>query len=100
MSVRAPAVAGMFYAADPAELRRSIDAAFSGVPEPSPDGRAPKAIIVPHAGYAYSGPVAAGAYRLLEPARRDIRRVVLLGPAHRVPLRGLGVGLEVADCGA
>jgi hypothetical protein len=49
----------------------------------------PKAIIVPHAGYIYSGPIAASAYALLAPLRERIKRVVLLGPCHRVPLRGL-----------
>ena len=55
----------------------------------------PKAIIAPHAGYVYSGPVAASAYALLAPARERIERVVLLGPTHRVAVRGLalpGVG--------
>jgi AmmeMemoRadiSam system protein B len=49
----------------------------------------PKAVIVPHAGYIYSGPVAASAYAQLAPLRDRIRRVILLGPCHRVPLRGL-----------
>lgn len=50
---------------------------------------APKALIVPHAGYVYSGPVAAYAYKRLAPFRGQISRVVLLGPSHRVPLRGI-----------
>lgn len=54
-------------------------------------GLTPKAIIVPHAGYVYSGPVAGSAYALLQPLRETIRRVVLIGPAHRVPVRGLAV---------
>ena len=52
---------------------------------------APKAIIVPHAGYMYSGPVAASAYALLRPLRQVIRRVVMLGPTHRVAVRGLAL---------
>jgi AmmeMemoRadiSam system protein B len=55
----------------------------------------PKALLVPHAGYVYSGPVAALAYRRLAPGRSSIRRVVLLGPVHRVPIRGLA--LPAAD---
>lgn len=56
-----------------------------------PGGLRPKALIVPHAGYIYSGPVAAAAYRTLEPYREEVERVVLLGPAHRVYLEGLAV---------
>lgn len=51
----------------------------------------PKAIIVPHAGYIYSGPVAASAYVSLAAARDTIKRVILLGPVHRVPVRGLAL---------
>ena len=59
---------------------------------PPPEGAAaPKALIVPHAGYVYSGPVAATAYAALRPLRGKIERVVLLGPSHHVPLRGLAV---------
>jgi AmmeMemoRadiSam system protein B len=56
---------------------------------PDPSAPVPKAIVVPHAGLQYSGPIAASAYLRLEPAHADIHRVVLLGPSHRVPLRGL-----------
>ncbi len=55
------------------------------------DGAWPKALIVPHAGYIYSGPIAAAAYARLLDARSRIRRVVLLGPVHRVPIRGLAL---------
>ena len=51
----------------------------------------PKAIIAPHAGYVYSGPIAASVYARLAPARGTIERVVLLGPVHRVPVRGLAL---------
>ena len=88
--VRPPAVAGLFYPDDPSELesqvRELLDAARAG----REAGPAPKALIAPHAGYVYSGPVAASAYVRLDPLRDRVRRVVLLGPAHRVPLRGLG----------
>lgn len=84
--VRPAAVAGMFYPDDAATLkhmvRQFLDQATSS-------GAAPKAIIAPHAGYIYSGCVAASAYHLLEGQRDTIKRVVLLGPSHRVPLLGL-----------
>jgi len=86
---RPPAVAGMFYPAGPAELHTAVrqmldDAAAT-------EDTVPKAIIVPHAGYVYSGPIAASAYARLRPARDVIHRVVLLGPSHRVPFYGLAV---------
>lgn len=83
---RPAAVAGSFYPADPAVLARTVDEAVRAAPAPA---RAPKALIVPHAGYVYSGPIAGSGYAQLLPARGTIRRVVLLGPAHRAPLRGL-----------
>jgi len=58
---------------------------------PAASGEVPKALIAPHAGYVYSGPVAGVAYARLQPLRDKIRRVVLIGPAHRVPLRGLAL---------
>ncbi len=85
--VRAPAVAGRFYPGDRAELRRLIDALLASAPAPT--GPSPKAIIAPHAGYPYSGPIAASAYAQLRPARDLIRRVVLLGPSHHVAFQGL-----------
>lgn len=91
--IRPPAVAGMFYPADALTLESEIRGYLAAC-EPNA-GAVPKALIVPHAGYMYSGAVAAAAYALLAPLRRSIRRVVLLGPAHRVPLRGLA--LPVAD---
>ena len=81
--VREPAVAGMFYPADAGELRRMI-AGFLAAAKPGPH---PKAIIAPHAGYIYSGPIAASAYKRINP--EGISRVVLIGPSHRVALRGL-----------
>jgi AmmeMemoRadiSam system protein B len=83
---RSPAVAGLFYPGDPRVLKRTVDDYLA---EASPDGEPPKALIVPHAGYVYSGPIAASAYATLARARASVHRVVLLGPAHRVPLRGL-----------
>ena len=88
-TVRPPAVAGAFYPADPGELRAVVAALLEGAPArelPTP----PKALIVPHAGYVYSGTIAAVAYGLLRNCAR-VRRVVVVGPAHRVPLQGLAV---------
>jgi AmmeMemoRadiSam system protein B len=85
--LRQPAVAGTFYPADPARLRTVVRAFLDAA---APRGGPPKAIIAPHAGYRYSGPVAGSAYARLGLGRDAIRRVVLLGPSHRIPFRGLG----------
>ncbi len=85
--VRVAAVAGQFYPDDAEELRglvRGYLAAARPVPH------LPKAIIAPHAGYVYSGPVAGSAYASLTQLRDSVRRVVLLGPSHRVYFEGLG----------
>jgi len=90
--VRPSAVAGAFYPREPGALRAEVDGLLA-------DARArglelasvPRALVVPHAGYVYSGPVAASAYATVADAAAGIRRVVLLGPAHRVPLRGMAV---------
>ena len=88
--IRPAAVAGMFYPDDPAELRHTVNALLANAAAGSPS-RPPKALIVPHAGYVYSGAVAASAYAQLGALRGRIRRVVLLGPAHRVWVRGLAL---------
>ncbi len=92
--VRPAAVAGSFYPAEPGRLRDNVQALLRMAraelaegPEPAP----PKALIVPHAGYVYSGQTAARAYARLGALRGTIRRVVLLGPAHRVHVRGLAL---------
>jgi MEMO1 family protein len=85
-SLRAPAVADMFYPGDPRTLASTIDVMLARA-ESTP--LHPKALIVPHAGYIYSGPVAASAYALLRPLAGVVRKVVLFGPAHRVPVAGL-----------
>ena len=91
-TVRPAAVAGMFYPGSPATLRQSVrDLLDSAAGGPVSRGSWPKALIVPHAGYIYSGSVAARAYARLGPGRNTIRRVVLLGPVHRVPVRGLAL---------
>ena len=105
--VRPPAVAGAFYPADPEEAAAMVDAQLgaarrlldrrgpSAEQSPRRDATWPKAVIVPHAGWVYSGTVAALAYALLEPGRGTIRRVVLVGPTHRVPVRG--IAMSTAD---
>jgi hypothetical protein len=87
---RPPAVAGLFYPDDPYELKAVVRAYLDRAPAPAKAAR-PKALVVPHAGYVYSGPVAASAYRALGPQAGAVERVVLLGPSHRVPVRGLAV---------
>lgn len=87
-STRPPAVAGMFYPADPAVLSSDIRTMLAGAAK---SAFSPKALIVPHAGYIYSGPVAASAYATLASVAARIRRVVLLGPTHRVAAHGLAL---------
>ena len=91
---RPAAVAGMFYPADAAELRGQVERLLADAPlaAPPPGASAPRALILPHAGYVYSGAVAASGYRLIDAGA--FRRAVVIGPAHRVPVRG------VADAGA
>lgn len=85
---RPPAVAGTFYPADPHVLTGMIRDFLAEVTmESSP----PKAMVVPHAGYVFSGPIAASAYAQIVPLRDTIERVVLLGPSHRVYLDGLAL---------
>jgi len=86
LTARPPAVAGSFYSDDARSLRAEIDGWLDS--DVSTKAQ-PKAIIVPHAGYCYSGKVAAIAYGRLLPYRETIRRVVMFGPAHRVPITGL-----------
>jgi MEMO1 family protein len=90
-SVRPAAVSGTFYPESPGVLQAQVRAYLEQAPRPAEPPARPKALIVPHAGYVYSGPIAAAAYARLAAVRDDIRRVVLLGPAHRVQLRGLAV---------
>jgi len=90
--IRQPAVAGSFYPAQPSVLSRDVVAMLGAALAASdPAAVVPKALIVPPAGYMYSGSTTALAYARLAPARATIRRVVLLGPVHRVPVRGLAL---------
>ena len=90
-SVRAPAVAGTFYPGESRELTQSLAQMLGDAAHDAPERPVPKALIAPHAGYIYSGPVAASVYALLAPSRSSITRVVLLGPTHRVAVRGLAL---------
>lgn len=85
--IRHAAVAGTFYADNPSQLKADIQHYLSQVTPAI--SKIPKAIIAPHAGYIYSGPVAASAYTLLMGAAEKIKQVVLLGPSHRVALNGI-----------
>jgi AmmeMemoRadiSam system protein B/AmmeMemoRadiSam system protein A len=91
LSIRPAAVAGMFYPGDARALAAEVDDLLGGVGDAEPRLGFPKALIVPHAGYIYSGPVAAHAYDAIAPARGVVKRVVLLGPTHRVAVRGFAL---------
>ena len=93
--VRPAAVAGLFYPQDARELRRVVTGHVDACTRSGP-ARQPKALIVPHAGYPYSGAVAGCAYRVLRDSKAQVRHVVMLGPSHRVPMRGLAV--PSVDC--
>jgi AmmeMemoRadiSam system protein B len=87
--IRPPAVAGLFYPGQPEELRDTVSEYLAQAPASA--GAPPKALIVPHAGYIYSGGIAAAAYAQLAHRRSQIRRVVLIGPSHRVYLEVMAV---------
>jgi AmmeMemoRadiSam system protein B len=87
-ATRQPAVAGTFYPADPVALRAQVEKLLAAARAADVT---PKALIAPHAGYIYSGPIAASAYATLAPRAKDITRVVLLGPSHFVPFPGLAL---------
>jgi len=86
MKQRQPAVSGLFYPSRPDELSRRVNNMLTSAER---SALQPKALIAPHAGYVYSGPIAASAYRCLEPIKDKIKHVVLLGPSHRVPFSGV-----------
>jgi AmmeMemoRadiSam system protein B len=88
-------VAGAFYPREPGELRAMVDTMLAEAPPPPADAPVPQAVIVPHAGYIYSGPTAAVAYSRVAAGREAIGRVVIVGPTHRVPV--LGVALPGVD---
>lgn len=89
-NVRRPAVAGMFYPDNPALLRQTVDDFVAAATPPSLENV--QAVIAPHAGYVYSGPVASFAYRLLAMQSAPPARIYLFGPAHRAWFQGVAVG--------
>ncbi|SNX58851.1 hypothetical protein SAMN06296273_0316 [Nitrosomonas ureae] len=92
-TIRSPAVAGLFYPADEHQLRQDVQFLLEKADRHDLKS---KALIVPHAGYQYSGAIAAAAYASLRVAAANIKRVVLLGPAHRVAMQGLALpGVDV-----
>jgi AmmeMemoRadiSam system protein B len=91
VKLRYPAVAGLFYPAEPERLRAMLSDFLDRGRRDSDKAPAPKAIIAPHAGFIYSGPVAGTVYARLAPLRGRVTRIVLLGPAHRVAFRGLAL---------
>ncbi|MFV1993501.1 MAG: AmmeMemoRadiSam system protein B, partial [Acidiferrobacterales bacterium] len=93
---RSPAAAGTFYPSDPVALRNMVrEMLADSVKSNNLTNKAPTnnpcALIVPHAGFVYSGPVAARAYTCIQQFANEINRVVLLGPAHRVAVRGMAL---------
>ena len=88
--IRQPAVAGTFYPAPKQTLASDIKTLL-GASRPAHDAVRPKALIVPHAGYVYSGLTAAVAYAALDAVHDSIERVILLGPVHHVPVRGMAL---------
>jgi MEMO1 family protein len=86
--IRPAAVAGLFYPEGSEDLRAAVKTHLGG---PRASSRVPKALIAPHAGYIYSGPVAGKAYASLGSGAGHLRRVILLGPSHRTWLSGLAI---------
>jgi AmmeMemoRadiSam system protein B/AmmeMemoRadiSam system protein A len=91
--VREAAVAGRFYPGEANELRQSIAELLAGA---ATDAPCPKALVAPHAGYIYSGPVAAQAYARVRNGAQHIRRVILLGPSHQLGFNGIAT--SGAEC--
>jgi AmmeMemoRadiSam system protein B len=87
--LRRPCVAGLFYPDDPDQLRSQVRAYIEAAGARAEEHAPPKALIAPHAGFVYSGPIAGSAYAGIAGSADRIKRVVLLGPAHRLPFRGL-----------
>src|SRR5579871_1552848 len=95
MTVQTASVAGLFYPAEPDVLAAGVNASLA---KAGPPPLGPKAVIAPHAGHVFSGDIAGAAYKLLAARRGEIKRVVMLGPTHRMPVRG--VALSPADAWA
>jgi MEMO1 family protein len=92
-SIRPAAIAGSFYPGTSEVLAKTVDALLAAAQPAAADGlpKTIKAIIAPHAGYIYSGPIAASIYARLAPLRNQVKRVVLLGPTHRVAIQGMAL---------
>jgi AmmeMemoRadiSam system protein B len=88
---RQPVFAGMFYPGDAGELRQMVQFCLAGALPCAKKHGLLKAFVLPHAGFVYSGPIAGAGYRCLEEGRGSIRRIVLLGPSHRVAFDGIAV---------
>ncbi|MCX4189044.1 AmmeMemoRadiSam system protein B [Methylophaga sp. OBS3] len=88
-TIRPSAVAGLFYPARATELETLLSQQFASLPHAS--HHFPRALIVPHAGYSYAGKVFAKAYQLLQHFKEQIQRVIVLGPSHRVPFKGIAI---------
>jgi hypothetical protein len=94
-AVRPAAVAGAFYPGNALQLAQQVDSLLAHA---TVSGARPKALIVPHAGYIYSGPIAASAYAAVAAMRPRPTRVVLLGPSHHVGFQGLALpGVEALE---
>ncbi|WP_114088467.1 AmmeMemoRadiSam system protein B [Thalassospira profundimaris] len=89
--IRPAAIAGRFYPADAQTLRSTIASLMAQAGQPGADAASPKAIIVPHAGLVYSGTIAADGFATILPAADSIRRIVIIGPAHRMAFQGIAV---------
>jgi AmmeMemoRadiSam system protein B len=87
--VRAMAVAGRFYPAEAEELRQAVEGFIARAADGERGGV--RAIVAPHAGYLYSGPIAGVAFRAIAALKGEVRRVVVIGPAHHVGFRGIAV---------
>src|SRR5262245_30343471 len=87
--IRPPAVAGSFYPADPGRLRGLVAEFLAAAPAYA--GEPPEAVIAPHAGYVYSGPVAPAAFASLREKAASVVRAVLIGPAHYVAVHGVAI---------
>lgn len=94
--VRPAAVAGMFYPGSAAQLRPQVESYLAEAMQRGSGHYSPKAVIAPHAGYVYSGPVAGSAFACFEAEAEAIRKIILIGPAHRLPVNGLALPGQTA----
>src|ERR1700690_2139943 len=95
MGTRAAAVAGTFYPGEAKRLTAAVEGYLADA-RPALQAQVPKAVIAPHAGYQYSGPIAGSAYSSLISQAKGIERVILVGPSHRVPFAGVAASRAAA----